>query len=261
MLGAMSSALTSFENADSALAPDQMMRLHRLRQKIPAQMRGMFGLIIEERQLKGIELLPNAATAVMNSLAVQAGKEPRSQADHSPTQTQRWTGNEFDTILEDPFSRLMDGHTTHRATVYARTKEAQARDDYMAQGLFYRATTDLTQLLWHGGFGRDEVLPHAEQRLLERVANRIPKELHDAFVVDLVDGPKGLSIGAIGIDPNILCNRIALELMEPILAPESSFMREPSQRAGIRAHNYAYMLDREAMETIANGPAAGRRRG
>lgn len=226
----------------------EKIRVIRVMQKIPIEMQGIFGAIITDGRLTGIELLPNPATCVMNRLAEHVGLEAREQANHSPTQTQRWEGEAFDRLMKGT-SHFNAAANTQKLIPYSRTKPEQAQEMAAAHGLTYQYSTTLSQLLSHS------VLSRAEQHALERAAKTVPANLRGVFCCDVARDAEGkLAVSAMGIDPNQVTNRTALELMEPLLAPAASFMREDAQRAGIRPHNYAFMLPRDAYLTLADAP-------
>lgn len=234
------------------------VRYLRLLQKIPPELRGLFGLVVENGHLAGLELLPNNATRAMNTLLLRAGKAPNPNAEHSPKQTTRWVGREFADILDSADylnPDAMSGRVVHYAGDLARTAQDAVIEDTRARSMEHLYTTSLSQLLRHNG-----ELSRTEQALLQRFAGLIPENLRGAFVCDVARGfDRGFTVTAIGLDPNILSNRVTLELLPAILAPANDRLRQPSMRAGIHAHQRAFMLSREEYETIAaSAPKPGR---
>lgn len=244
--------------ADAAnhVSPDQRITIARLMQKIPLEVQGIFGVIITDGQVTGLEMLPNPATAVMNDLAVYTGQDPRESAVHGRGQTKRWEGEEFQALVQG-ISHFNAAKNTAQLMKYSRTKPDRAAEQAHDHGLTYRYSTTLSQLLCH------PVLSRAEQQRLRNASAAIPANLRGVFCCDVASDAAGnLVVSALGIDPNQITNRTALELMEPFLTPPSTFLREEAQRAGIRPHNYAFMLPRDAYIALAdNPPAAVRQRG
>lgn len=244
-----------FEGAEKHLALNERWRLRLLEKKIPPEMRGLFGLIVsgEPGLLMGIELLPNAATRVMNAFLTAEDQPENEAAKHDTRQTQRYVGAEFDEILMDTNNGLFAAANTRELTPYPRTKEAELREELSAQGLEYRYTTTLSQLLHH----RD-ALSHTEALVLEKLAAPIPHNLRGFFCCDVAARADGEHvITHMGVDPNLVSNRIALELLTPILAPESKYMQQASIRAGIRMHYRPFMLaTEEVLAAAEHMPAA-----
>lgn len=225
----------------------ERIRLMRLIQKIPHEVQGVFGVIITHGHLTGLELLANPVTSVLNRMATASGGEAREQAVHSRGQTTRWEGEVFEKMLADPFSHFVAAKNTHTLIPYSRTKKDQAAELATEQGLAYEHSTTLSQLLCH------PKLSKADQQHLRNVAKWVPQNLRGTFCCDVAKAADGsLVVSAIGLDPNQLTNRTALELLPAILTPDQSFLREPAQRAGIRPHNYAFMLPREQFLKLAD---------
>ena len=248
-------SLTSMTFDDAAklrLPNDEKWRLLRLMQKLPKEIIGLFNVLMDDTHVGGLELLPNRATEVMNTLPLP-GHVRNSEADHDPRTlaTARWTGEKFDTIVDDVHNHIYPDKFTGELVVLPRFDEPGARATAEACGMQYAFSASLSQLLRHS-----RTLSKTEARTLSHVASHIPAELRGAFICDVAHNPASrpgsdLAISAIGLDPVTLTNTITTSLLKPILGEAHERHRQPSMRADLHAHHSVYMLPREKYEELA----------
>lgn len=173
-----------------------------LSQKIPETQQGLFVLTVDkyERDIKHAHLTPDPAIEAMNGLYRELGKAESNK--------QHGMHLAIDYELGDRIAGLIRGGTT------SHNPDRKKSYGDLVHRQIYKSLAEDPPANYEGSFllqtalGMGELA--AEERIkLERVANRIPMNVRDAFTVDLTRNEQGrLEVDGLGIAPNVLAKII-----------------------------------------------------